>query len=278
MMDQTSPSLPLDLSVSPRDIETWEREKVRLEREVSDLTAKIDQISRRINAAETLFSLLGQGNTPGRSERAKESPANQVIEASHGGTSIISAVFAVIQSEPAPIAPYQIKEKLADGELGKRIKASDKGFYNAISRLTERGKIKKHNGWLFTPDGLQSYLARVKVGEIADEKPAVPTRSPMGDIILEFIRGNPGSTSGDVIAYLKASPEIDAALSPNPTVAYNIISRLTQRDQIIKRDGKLYPLDSEAKEPPTELIGSGSNASEGDTSLNINPQPNLQER
>lgn len=286
MMEPTSPNLPLDLSVSPRDIASWGREKARLEREVADIIAKIDQITQRISAAETLFSLLGESSTLAHSTRAREllpeiSQAGAAMavrsEVPQDSMSIISAVLAVIQSAPPPIAPYQVKEKLAEGEIGERIRASDKGFYNAISRLAQRGQIKKHNGWLFTPEGLHTYLSKVKAGEIVDEKPTVPTRSPMGDMILEFIQGHPGATSGEVISFLKTAPEMDAALNPNTTVAYNIISRLTQRNQIIKRDGKLYPLASEAKEPPTD-IGSGSDASEVAPSLSFDPHSILAER
>ena len=41
--------------------------------------------------------------------------------------------------------------------LGPRLAISDKGYYNAVSRLAKRGRIVQHNGRLFSPNHAEAF-------------------------------------------------------------------------------------------------------------------------
>lgn len=56
---------------------------------------------------------------------------------------------------------------------------------------------------------------------------------------MDIIAARPGIESGDVIRLLRADSDFQDALSPKSTVAYNIISRLTKRQQVQRHNSGL---------------------------------------
>jgi hypothetical protein len=231
---------------------------------VAEIHSKIELLDRRISAAHTLFELLNQVTD---SVSVGDQLSAVVVPKApsrplRGEFTYKEAVREVVYAHDR-IAPYTVKEMLLRGPLGERLTESDKGFYHAISRLAEAGEIVRHNGWLLSPENYKLHMERVRAREIEDDKPLPPTRSPMGEAILEYVNGHPGAASKDVIASLKKNTDFAAALEPNSTLAYNIIARLAKRKQIIKTGGKLYPLDHEANEPSSGEPADGSDASEG---------------
>lgn len=128
---------------------------------------------------------------------------------------------------------------LKDEEYGPKFLASEKGFYHAISRLQHDKVIVKHLGRLYSPDTLVDHLARVERGEIQDLPAPTARSSPMSEAIMDMIAARPGITSGEIIGLLKMDPNFQDALSPNSTIAYNIVSRLTKRGQVQKHNSGL---------------------------------------
>ena len=61
----------------------------------------------------------------------------------------------------------------------------------------------------------------------------------MSEAIMDVIAARPGITSGEIIGLLKKDRDFQDALSPNSTIAYNIVSRLTKREQVQKHNSGL---------------------------------------
>ena len=272
-METPQTSLPFDVAVSARDIESWRLRAEAIEDKINSLAAERLALMERIEIAERLFEML-RASSAQPAEQLSSRPTPQHSSATPRAASItitadttfVDAVRQVIYAAVPKIAPFKVKEILAESALADRLVESDKGFYHAISRLAERGDIVRHNGWLFSPENFAQFRKDVDAGRVVDDKPVSPTRSPMGDAILEFVNANDGVTSKEVIVHLRKDEEFRAALTPNPTIAYNIISRLAKRGQVTKEKGRIYPVitpELEAKEPPDETSVSGPIASAG---------------
>lgn len=238
--DQHPLDLNLDVSVSSRDIEAWEEELSELARQVEVIENRRNLLQERISTARALFALLHQTNatsmrfgTASKSDRADDIP-------------MIDAVLAGVE-QAGRITPQDLKEVLLRGPVGHRLETSEKGFYHGIARLTGRGAIVKHNGWLFSKDRYREFSRALSRGEVVDE-PAPSSRrsSPLGDEIETFVTSHPGVKSRDIIAHLRDHPEFQSAVQVNSTNAYNVIARLVKRGILSRaEDGGLFPTSGE---------------------------------
>jgi len=268
-----------------RDILAWEKEVESLRRQEAELAQRRNAFAALVDQGRRFLEMLkaaplqtvSEAAPEGKPERASESgpPAKElpfpIIQSQliiSEDTSFVTAVRGIVNGASGRLAPWEIKERIAATPLRQKLEASDKGFYNAISRLVEREEIKRHNGWLLSIQNYAAYMAAIQSGEVKDTAAVQPNRSsPMGDAILAFVNARKGVTSRDIIDHLMADAEFAAALSPHRTGAFNIIARLVRRHQILKKKGKLYPnlllKRKEANEPLSGVTASGSDASEG---------------
>lgn len=259
----SQPSLPPSFGVTVGDVETWRIDVARHEEQIRDLSSKRDKLLARIEAAHSLFSMFdmspaetGRGANPAEDASAPapspsapdpDGEAEQVgeveVEPETGGLSFVSAVRSIVGTADDGIVIAAVKSRVAMGPLGKRLSQSNKGFYNAVSRLANRGEIIRYNGRLFTHEAYAKFKRRVRAGLVADDAPKHAVHSPMGEAILAIVKDAPGIKGGDIITALRINPEFNAALYPHQTGAYNIISRLVLRKQIKKTGREYHPLD-----------------------------------
>lgn len=249
------------------DLLRWKREVSELEAKVETLRARKDLLARRIEVAEALSMLLDAPRdnaehslvTPDQTA-AEESPLDnseidvgeEVIE---GEWTWVSVVHDAIYGHAMGVASHDLREEFAQSPFyGPRMEVSDKGYYNAVSRLAERKQIVKHNGRLFSPEAHAAYQAAVARGEIIDRPPVQPNAySPMGAAIEQAVMDDPGVTSAEIIRRLKRDPEFAATLHPKATVAYNIIARLKKRRRIEARGKGLFLSAALAESPEHPL-------------------------
>ena len=257
----------LDVSVSPRDIEKWRDEQETLRVKLKDLQNEIAGLDQRINTATALFALMSGRTQLAQTKISALSPApssGPSVRKEGAPDSIIAAVRSMIVSE-GKITRAHLRERLLDEAVGERLRKSDKGFYHATSRLAQSGEVVRHNGWLFSREAFNEFKSKLNAGEVVDEPAPSSTRSPVADEVRRFIAENRGVQSKDIIAHLSTKPEFNEAIARNSTSAYNVISRLVTRKEILKRDGKFYPPEAGAEEPLPDDVGSGPEASEGGT-------------
>lgn len=130
-------------------------------------------------------------------------------------------------------------------KISERFAISDKGYYNALSRLVNRQELIRHNGRLFTAEAFERYRRKVAGGLIVDLPAPMPSsHSPMGEAVMDIVWANRehGIVGKDIIAVLRNDAEFNATLTPHTSGAYNVIARLTKRGQLIRRDdGLIFP-------------------------------------
>jgi hypothetical protein len=273
----SQPSLPLNFAVSVGDVDAWRAEIAELDTRLLEITARRERLKQRIEAAGALFALLdapapptavadagpvaedadeslrqaggcasesGGSRSSGAETDENEEESNSETQQAKGPT-FVSAVTEGVYAAESGVVPYQLKAALLRTDLAERLTESDKGFYHAIDRLARRGVIIRYKGRLFSPDALDRFKAMVAAGLLRDEVPKPPSHSPMGDAILQIVAMKPGIGGGHIIAKLKENPEFAAALTPHSTGAFNVISRLTKRRQIVKVErGYFVPGDA----------------------------------
>lgn len=251
------PKRPQARIVTGADVEVWRDEVNQIAEQARQLEERRVKLVSRIEAALVLFDLLDDPPAVG-SDANEEEPAlsgaqeELVLEASGDEAdadssdeslqTFTAAVHEVVRDASEGIAPWEVKRIIGEGPLGVRLDKSDKAFYNAVSRLAGRGSIIRHNGKLFFPEKLESFLERVAAGLAFDKEAKPPTaHSPMGEAIKAIVAEQPGVKGGEIIRKLKQNPEFAAALTPHTNGAFNIIARLVSRGQISRVGRDYYP-------------------------------------
>jgi len=247
MSDSVTPSSVTEAQFLATAVERW-REEIR------DLEGRRDAALQKLEAAIRLLDLVkGDGLT--------------AMAATHVPAPSPPRLFPEIASRPVEVrgdAPWpdlvrQWVGAARDGlsyhdlrtlieanpTIAARFATSDKGYYNALSRLVNRNELARHNGRLFTSEAYERYQRSVAAGVIEDV-PAVQggAYSPMGEAVLDIVHlhRTAGIAGKDIINLLKTDPEFNATLTPHTSGAYNVISRLTKRNQILRRDdGLCFP-------------------------------------
>lgn len=148
-----------------------------------------------------------------------------------------------------------LKQVLLDGPLGRRLQASDKGFYGGMAKLEEQKLLVRHKDHAFTHAEYERYQERVAAGGQEIMSASSSRGSPMTGAICEFLQGNPrGATSAEVANHLKSIPEISDGMNKGSATFYNNLARLVKREVLTKDlDSKVYRLVINAnKKDPAE--------------------------
>jgi len=155
----------------------------------------------------------------------------------------VEVVKHLTYAAPLGLTYAELRERVqADPVLAQRFAESEKGYYNALTRLATRHEIIKEDGRVFSPGARRTFLEEVAAGRIDGSPPVVGAYSPMGEAILDIVYARPGILSKDILRELRVDPEFHATLTPHTSGAYNIIARLVRRKQIIRReDGQCFP-------------------------------------
>lgn len=239
-------------TITQADIDLWRRELADIDAQVQTLEARRLLLSARVTKATELFELL-RGETfnnmvvlsPRENRVAPSAPApvRSTDGRDYGRVTFVEAVRgAVLNSPSGRLSLQELRATIADGELGERLAESDKGFYHAISRLTDRGEITKHKGWIYSPTALADHLVAVRHGKAEDDPAPMQggRASPMAAEVYNYLSRVGPRQSRDVVRHLLNNAEFKASLSRNTTGAYNILSRMVARRQLSKDEQGRY--------------------------------------
>lgn len=158
----------------------------------------------------------------------------------------------IVETAPAqPVSYSDAKTEILKSDLAEKFKQSDKGFYNAISRLAKAGEIVSYKGHLFAPAAFQKFKEDFAAGLVRDLKIENSAhRSPMGEATLNILsQRKAGAESGHLIWELRKNQEFAAAIDKNKTHPYNVFARLVKTGEIIKRGKRYYHPRSEREAP-----------------------------
>lgn len=250
----------------------WDEELQRCERELEDISSEESALAARRSKVETKLKLLRQlaevdsgeplpeparlgrglsallGDYAGAKEPSAKKERIAHNKPPKGGepkVTWVAAVTAWVASTPAGMTHAELKSQMLSTEWGPKFRESEKGYYNALSRLQNRGVIKKHGNRLYTAEALDNYLKAVAQGRITEKPEAIiGSYSPMGEAVLDIVYRSrfKGVRAPDIVAELQNDVEFKATLTPHRTGAFNIIARLVRRKQIVKgADGICFP-------------------------------------
>ena len=120
-----------------------------------------------------------------------------------------------------------LKEALLSGPIGPRLEKSDKGFYNALSRLEADNKLVRHEAHAFLPSEFEKYKSEVEQGlrePVQASAVGSSANSHIQNAIIDLLSRSDAGVKGS---------EIVSALQPcNDKSVYNALSRLLQQNRI----------------------------------------------
>jgi hypothetical protein len=131
-----------------------------------------------------------------------------------------------------------LAELVKNPELGNNRSKGNKGFYQAIRRLTQAGDVEKIGGLLYTKALAKSLRAR---GDALPQSHPTPGRNGGArSIILALLTNYPGGLTGSQIKEIAAKhPDAPSSLRSDSHYIYNVLGGLKKKGEIAK-DGELY--------------------------------------
>lgn len=112
----------------------------------------------------------------------------------------------------------------------------EKGFYNGVAKLAERGHLIKHGGLLYSAKVVEQMKRR---GESLPDAPDLKPRSgSSGEVILSVLRDYPNGLSGpDLKKIVGANPDAPRSLRDHGQYIYNILATLIGSGLVEKQEG-----------------------------------------
>lgn len=116
------------------------------------------------------------------------------------------------------------------------VSAGEKGFYNAIAKVLERGNLVKHGDLLFSSQLVEDMKSR---GEELPETPERRIRSGgSADFVLNALQSHPtGLTAPEIKKIVGDIPEAPKSIREHGQYIYNILATLMGSGAVVKKDG-----------------------------------------
>lgn len=138
------------------------------------------------------------------------------------------------------------------------------GFYTAIQKLQDAGKIIRRDGVIYLPET----LAKIDAGEIVEaERPLSQDKRGAYKIIERVVSAESGKLkAGDVVDRMREIPEAEPYLRRNTQLVYATLSRMAQGG-LLERDFRgFYSIPAKAPPPAGNVVPLAS-ASGGQTTM-----------
>lgn len=221
-----------DLSIPIGSVRSWKMRVVQARAEIEELEREIADTEAKLAAISHLFPDIDL-----------EHIASQPDADTWPGM-----VLYLAEDEDRGREPRELLDKAREMPefADKTSVANPTGFYNAISRLAERGDIKRRGTLVYS----KKLWKAIEAGEVEDVawKAAERAAPPIREYILEKMRGR-GFIAPKVIGVLISDEqEIADRLARNPQYLYTLLGRMVRKKELVKRDST-YALSSEAEAP-----------------------------
>lgn len=168
-------------------------------------------------------------------------------ETGPGRLTWIGEVERVLIEAGRGLAHQQVLDILKATELGDRMSAGGKGFYNAVARLEHQGRLVKAGGLLYAAKTVDDMVAR---GEALPDNTAEVRRRAGGSssAVLEVLREHP---SGLDVTQLREAvskrPGVPESITKHSHYIYNVLSTLMGQGAIEKQ-GEIYRIKGGASQ------------------------------
>ncbi len=242
-----------DLSIPIGSVRAWKSRVAEAREEIEQLEREIAEMEAKLAAIAQLFPSIDLDHIASQPD----------IDTWPG------MVLWLIKDEDRGREPRELLDKARQmPEFADRLGTSNPtGFYNAISRLAERGEIMRRGTLIYSRDLWDA----IDAGEVEDRAHnAMQKAGPqMREYILQKMRGR-GFLAPKVISDLICDEkEIADRLARNPQYLYTLLGRMVGKKELVKRDST-YALANEAEAPNGGAVGAskteGVAASSSDTS------------
>jgi hypothetical protein len=152
----------------------------------------------------------------------------------------VSAVREVLTLVEKGVPHKELLALIRQTYPGLPVSNGEKGFYNAVFRLTERNELVKHGGLLYAASVVQAMEARgERLPEAAEHQ---VRRGSSGEIVLEVLKANPdGLTGPDLRKAVSEMPSAPKSLREHGQYIYNVLATLIGTGVVVK-NGAIYKL------------------------------------
>lgn len=214
---------------------------------------------------------IGQATTETASEALRRRVRHRHRKPRKGGKTWTATIKRIVVRSGRGMTYREAKDEVRKTHLGKTLERTDKAFYTAISKLSEKGDIVKHHGRLFSPKAYLQFMEDVAAGRAVDEPaPPLPGQESDNEVAINrLLAARPdGATAKEIVDSLLKNPPPDLRnVTKNKNSIYNLLARLREHEKLIKR-GERYYLPASKDEAPDSEESSASTVHHGDRSGN----------
>lgn len=216
---------------------------------LAELPARVELKKRKLDAAMFFmpdgfdFEALEVHAPAVQPDLVEEPPA---APEAPGRISWAGEMARVLASLEGGIAHKDLLATLKTTELGERVSPGDKGFYNAIGKLAERGLLVKHGGLLYHKDVADRIVARgVALPDLTIE--LARRKGGSASFVVEALGQHPkGLTAPDIKKIVGAREDAPKSLREHGQYIYNILATLMGNGTVTRRNG-VYKLAKKAE-------------------------------
>jgi hypothetical protein len=245
------------------EVARWKSGLSKIQARIKGLSARADQYIALIAAAEPMaparqMTAVKAPKSPrikvaakakkGRPKKVKP-PAEDAPQLplkrrkQRKGATWTSVIHTILTEAGRGLLHTELRAEVVKTDLAERLSKSDKGFYGGIAKLADQKPplLIKHKGRLFAPATYHRFMADVAAGRVPDLEDIqhIGNASPFRDAILDLMkRFDDGATSAEIIQGLRQNPALVGTLQRHQTHVYNVLSRLVEREELTKSNGK----------------------------------------
>lgn len=192
-------------------------------------------------------------------ERMPKRRIVRIIKARNGRLTWTAAVMGALNHSDGGLSHRELKAKIAKTELASRFKTSDKGFYGAIGKLADSGKLVKFGGLLYARKVAEKLQ---KNGKSLPDKTAESRRRGAGAFVVEVLREFPtGLSTAQIKQLVSAKPEAPKSIKEHGQYIYSILAPLIKSGEVQKLDGIYRLAEKGEANGATNTAGLGAHAS-----------------
>jgi hypothetical protein len=268
-MSETKPDAPL---LTLEEVRRWAVERGEALARVAELDRKLQGVRLLFpELATMLFGTATPAPAPAKAVTIRSGPLSQAKRDAlpFHEKPITDVVLIVLEGENGGRPPRWFRSKLAETPgLAERIEKNPTAVSNALIRLANRGRLKKHGDNYYLPD----VYDRIQRGELQEEAVEVEwgSRTPeagsfnslMHKAMMEH--GKPFKAA-DAMEVAKRVPELREKLEQQPARVYSWLTREISRKKLA-REGGFYFYPPERDEALNGKPASASVAGEAATS------------
>ncbi|HEV7341262.1 MAG TPA: hypothetical protein VGN68_06475 [Sphingopyxis sp.] len=255
---------------SPEDVGKWERASAELGEKIKELSDRKLRVDELIERAKLIFSPDPSRQVETISPSVVDSEPPKSSDGARMPKGIwMSSILEVARAKPDGLSYEDVRSQLPERLQNQIVRGNNKAFYGSMRRLERDGLVVRYNGHLFTPEGYERFKKSPEHGSLTAQGGA-KRGSPIGDAIKAFLEKNGPSKALQIKEHLCLTPEFRSPLLRNSSALYNVLKRLSDRNEIIHdKENALFSVADE-NEAPNDKVAGASEAGEVGASPNEN--------